>query len=294
MTLAKNTPALITCSACGSQMSLDVAIAHIAARAAVRRCLESMGEVGLGLMSYIALHRSRSRQLTWEKSAKLLDEILSMIDQGWIERNHDRHAVNAALWIAAFAEVKDASTKTLTLPLDGHGYLLQVLASLATKANAAKDREQEALARGETPNGRSAAHQTTAYEAIGCLTAVASRIPNLSTSGQTPLQASNNGDSSEKLLAIPEHARTALANFGKAKRMDAAVSVVAKPVEAAGINPREGAKPKAIVPTFATVSGKKELVEIVGRKGQKLTVRLLDVAHEFQENTVMISVKDLL
>ena len=71
MTAPKTTPALITCSACGSQMSLDVAIAHIGARAAVRRCLESMGEVGLGLMSYVALHRSRARQLTWEKSAKL-------------------------------------------------------------------------------------------------------------------------------------------------------------------------------------------------------------------------------
>ena len=198
MTIAKTTPAEFVCSGCGFRTPFETAVDNEHARRVVERCMRSLGEVGLGLMSYASLHRPRQRRLSWAKLARLVDEILTMIDQGYIERNHDRHAVNSALWIAAFAEVKDASTKTLTLPLDGHGYLLQVLASLATKAHVAKDREQAAIARGETPVGRSAAHAPTAFPSTPPGTGAASSIDEQSTYPKTDAQTTPTGVSREK------------------------------------------------------------------------------------------------
>jgi hypothetical protein len=56
-------------------------------------------------------------------------------------------------------EAQDARAKgTLTVPLDGHGWLAQVAWTAAGKAEAQAEAHRAALARGETPTGYSAAH----------------------------------------------------------------------------------------------------------------------------------------
>lgn len=275
MTAAKSTPAVYVCPDCGFRTPFEVAIQHDAARDAISRCMRSHGELGAALMTYIALHRPRQRVMTWEKTARLLTEVLDMIDAGYVVVDGQRHAATRELWIEACAAVKDASTKTLTLPLDGHGYILRILVSLSTKARAAGVRQSESIARGETPVGYSAAHAPAVIPARG--EPVEPRAPEPQVEEPTV-----------------DRRKDMLAAFGQLKMgMRAPKPVVDPDREAAqGINPREEAKPKATVPTFADIDGKRQLVEVIARKGKNVTVRLLEAAAG-HENTVTIPVKAL-
>lgn len=283
MTAAKSTPAVYVCPDCGFRTPFEVAIQHDAARDAISRCMRSHGELGAALMTYIALHRPRQRSMTWEKTARLLTEVLDMIDAGYVVVDGQRHAATRELWIEACAAVKDASTKTLTLPLDGHGYILRILVSLSTKARAAGVRQSESIARGETPVGYSAAHAPVNSSAS-------------SSANSSVLAESLRREESDAVQAEPtvDRRKDMLAAFGQLKMgMRAPKPVVDPDREAAkGINPREEAKPKATVPTFADIDGKRQLVEVIARKGKNVTVKLLEAAEGF-ENTVTIPVRSL-
>ena len=273
MTAPKTTSADFRCMMCGGRTPVELAVENEAASRAVTRCLQSLGDVGRGMLAYMALHRPPKRTLTWEKVARLLDELLTAYDRGTVSRDGATTAVTDALWIAALAETRDAAPR-LDLPLTDHGYLMAVLAGMARKAQRAGD----AVKRGETTVGYSAAHAPA----------------------QAPASVPHEPVNEPPVVPMPAEARAMLANFGKHRRMDAAASGAIKEMVAAAassmraeINPRDGAKPKAVVATFATVDNRKQLVEIIGRKGKSVTVKLLEAAAGF-ENTVVISVKDLL
>ena len=274
MTLAKTTAAEFRCMMCGGRTPVELAVENDAASRAVTRCMQSLGDVGRGMLAYMALHRPPKRTLTWEKVARLLDELLTVYDRGNVTRDGITTATSDAVWIAALAETRDAAPR-LDLPLTDHGYLMAVLSGMARKAQRAGD----AVKRGETAVGYSAAH---------------AHAPHVKGDNMVVVRLD------EPVVPMPDHARAALASFGKGKRMDAATgAAMSEMVEKAaasmvtGFNPRESAKPKPAPATFAQVDGRKQLVEIVSRKGTKLTVKLLEAAEGF-ENTVVISVKDLL
>lgn len=275
MTLAKTTTAEFRCMMCGGRTPVELAVENEAASRAVTRCMQSLGDVGRGMLAYMALHRPPKRTLTWEKVARLLDELLSLYDRGSVTRDGITTATSDAVWIAALAETRDAAPR-LDLPLNDHGYLMAVLAGMARKAQRAGD----AVKRGETTVGYSAAHAPVDLRKDSA---------DVSTV-----------HADEAAVPMPDHARAVLANFGKSKRMDAATgAAMSEMVEKAaasmvsGFNPRESGKPKPAPATFAQVDGRKQLVEIVSRKGAKVSVKLLEAAAGF-ENTVVISVKDLL
>lgn len=273
MTAAKTSPAVFRC-VCGLRTPLEVAIEHDAARRAVARCMESLGAVGQGMMAYMALHRPAERTLTWEKTARLLDELLTVYDAAVLTHERRTHTLSDAAWLAALAAVRDRAPK-LSLPLDGHGYLYTVLAAEAAKANAAAEAERTARARGETPVGYSAAHM------------------QVSTIGNSPIVPAARGEpveprADDPVVPMPASVREALANFGKGRKVIAAAPASDEP---RGIPPRS-VKPERTVPCMAHVDGRDQLVEIVSRKGNKITARLLEAAPGY-ENTVTISVKDL-
>lgn len=271
MTAAKSSPAVYICPDCGFRCPYEVAIQHDAGRHAIARSMHSHGELGTALMTYIALHRPRQRSMTWEKTARILTEVLDMVDAGYVMVDGQRHETTRELWVEACAAVKDASTKTLTLPLDGHGYILRILVSLSTKARAAGVRQSESLARGETPVGYSAAHAP-----------VAAPVPREETDAERLARYERQNGAA---VPMPDAVRVALANFGKGKKV-----IDPTPVPAAAIN--DGAKAKPAVPTLADINGKRQLVEVISRKGTKVTVRLLEAAAG-HENTVTIPVRSL-
>lgn len=198
------TTAMFRC-VCGLRTPLEVAIEHDAARAAVARCMESLGDVGRGMLAYMALHRPAQRTLTWEKTARLLDELLGHYDAGYIERDRVRHALTPALWIEALAAVRDQAA-TLTLPLEGHAYLLTILAVKASKAHATAEREAMAIKRGETPIGYSAAHAPVS-------TVGKDSRPTVDTPAVRgePVEP----PATEARIPMPDHVRASLSKFGQ-------------------------------------------------------------------------------
>lgn len=265
MTTAKSTPAEFRCS-CGLRTPVEIACEHEGAARVVSRCMASLGRVGPALLSYLSLHRPARHRLTWEKTERLLTELLDVYDAGALVRDRVRHPLSDEVWLAALAAVRDA-TPTLSLPLDGHGYLYAILASMSQKAQRAAEEERAARLRGETPVGYSAAHAPAAAPA--------------------PVRGEPVEPQREPVVAMPDFVRERLANFGKGPKT-IAPAATDTPV---GIPPRT-IKPERTVPSMAHVDGKDQLVEIVARKGKKLTVRLLEAAEGY-ENTVTINVKDL-
>jgi hypothetical protein len=160
MTVAKHIPADFACSACGSKTPFEIAIQHEGASRVVTRCLHALGDFGHGLLAYAALFRPKKKRLTWEKLYRVIDEVLIMRDAGVITRDGETIAVTEAIWIESFAACVDAAAKSLTLPLDSHGYLLEIIARKGKTIAAANERAVESVRRGDTPIGYSAAHAT--------------------------------------------------------------------------------------------------------------------------------------
>ena len=69
----------LTCPACGAEMTLDVAIAHEGARAATLTALELPERLGKQLIAYVTLFRPPKRQLSHDRLAGILGELLPMI-----------------------------------------------------------------------------------------------------------------------------------------------------------------------------------------------------------------------
>lgn len=148
----------LTCSACGASASLDAAIAHEGAREAVIIALQLPAPLGKLLVQYVALFRPASRQLSLDRLAALLGELLPLIEAGRIERGGRIWAVPIDAWKAALEDMI-AKRDKLTLPLKSHGYLLEVIAGQAGKVEAAAETSKESRSRGVTPVGAHASHR---------------------------------------------------------------------------------------------------------------------------------------
>lgn len=149
----------ITCLACGATASLDALIGHEAARSILVQALEQT-QVGKRLIRYVALFRPAQRQLSWERTASLLGELLDMVKDARIERHGRIWAAPSEVWIDAIDEIlKRRDEGKLTVPLKSHGYLLEIITGQAGKAEAAAETGKETGARGVTKIGAHASHQ---------------------------------------------------------------------------------------------------------------------------------------
>lgn len=148
----------LSCPSCGAVSSLDGLLQHDAARAAMASAYALSAPLGVALYRYMALFRPAQRALTWDRVATLTNELLPMIEAQQIVRNRKTYFVPRDSWIAGFEQIL-AQRDKLTLPLKSHGYLLEILAGLAEKAQHAETAKKESIARGETPVGTSAAHK---------------------------------------------------------------------------------------------------------------------------------------
>jgi hypothetical protein len=128
------------CPACGASAGLDVLVAHEDARAAMASVFKLSGDLGSAMVRYLGLFRPAQRELTMARVATLVGELLPHLASGAIPRKGRQWAVTPADWCAAIeALIKARDAGKLTLPMAGHGYLLEVLAGIAER----KEREQE-------------------------------------------------------------------------------------------------------------------------------------------------------
>lgn len=150
----------LTCPACGATSSLDALVGHEAARSILVQALEQT-QVGKRLIRYVALFRPAQRQLSWERTASLLGELLDMVREARIERHGRIWAAPSEVWIEAIDEIlKRRDEGKLTVPLKSHGYLLEIITGQAGKAEAAAETGKETGARGVTKIGVHASHQS--------------------------------------------------------------------------------------------------------------------------------------
>ena len=118
------------CPCCGAENSLDALVNHDAARAALWELTKLGDEMTQLAVTYVGMFRPEKSVLTFSRMAKLLEELRIQIDDGWIERNGQRHETTRAAWIHAFRTlIERRATGALSLPLKSHGYLYEVILS---------------------------------------------------------------------------------------------------------------------------------------------------------------------
>ena len=132
----------LKCPCCGSVFSLDVLLASDGARDAVLAALEIPAPVGKLIIQYLALFRPAKRELTFDRVATLLQELVPMVRAGTIERNGRTWTAPVAYWKAALEEILIKPT-SLQLPLKSHGYLLEIIVGMGNKAEADAEKKTE-------------------------------------------------------------------------------------------------------------------------------------------------------
>lgn len=116
------------CPNCGTTLSLDALIAHDGAREALGIAFKMSGPVGQALVRYLGLFRPEARELTMDRVAKLLGELLPDLQAQRIERSGQVFEAPPACWLWAIDQALAArESGRLATPLKGHGWLYQVM-----------------------------------------------------------------------------------------------------------------------------------------------------------------------
>ena len=118
----------IKCPNCGAVHSLDSLINDAEASAVLKAVLEMDVELGKAAIRYIGLFRPAKSQLSWARTAKLLNELLPMIKAQEAARDGVCFPAPTEAWIHSFNETVNARDQgRLKLPLKSHGYLLEIV-----------------------------------------------------------------------------------------------------------------------------------------------------------------------
>ena len=118
----------VKCPNCGAVHSLDALINDSEASAVLKAVLEMDAELGKAAIRYIGLFRPAKSQLSWARTAKLLNELLPMIKAQEAARDGVCFPAPTEAWIHGFNETVNARDQgRLKLPLKSHGYLLEIV-----------------------------------------------------------------------------------------------------------------------------------------------------------------------
>lgn len=132
----------ITCPCCAARYSIEAAFTDDAARAAVAAALKLPAPLGEQVLRYIALFRPAQRALSWDRATKLLEELQVAISTAQVQRHGRAWAAPLDTWKTALDEVL-ARRGQLQLPLKTHGYLFEIVAGIASKAEGRQERQAE-------------------------------------------------------------------------------------------------------------------------------------------------------
>lgn len=150
----------MSCPACGAEMTLDVLVAHEGAREAVLTALALPAPLGKLLVQYLAMFRPGKRQLSWERVGTILAELRAPLEHARIERGGRAWPAPLDYWKLALEQMVQArDLGKLQLPLKSHGYLYEVIAGIANKAEGKAEQHEHARRGGLTPIGAHASHR---------------------------------------------------------------------------------------------------------------------------------------
>ena len=116
------------CPCCGASASLEVLITHDEARSLMVALAGISDELAKAALRYLGLFRPGERDLSWTRAAKLLGELVPLIQAGEITRKRQSYPAPREAWVWAFNRVIEArDSGKLTPPLTSHGFLLENL-----------------------------------------------------------------------------------------------------------------------------------------------------------------------
>lgn len=123
------------CPSCGATLSLDALIAHDAAREALTVAFKLSGQLGSAVVRYVALFRPESRELTMDRVARLVGELLPDLQAQRISRNGQVYDAPLEAWVWAIEQALAArDAGRLALPLKSHGWLYEVISNWRPQA----------------------------------------------------------------------------------------------------------------------------------------------------------------
>ena len=123
-----------TCPDCGAIRPLADYLRDADARAALVAALDCPSPLARRIVPYLALHSPAGRAIQSARLTRLLRELADLLMSGDVTRRTVTHPAPLPIWEAALDEVLGAhAAGRLTLPLDGHGYLLEIAWRLAAR-----------------------------------------------------------------------------------------------------------------------------------------------------------------
>ncbi|MCU4601888.1 DUF2752 domain-containing protein [Acinetobacter ursingii] len=118
------------CPACGATTSLDALLGHSEASKAFLAAINLVGDLAKPMIQYLGMFRSDSRDLTFDRASKLLNELAEDINAKQIKRGHHFFPAPKAAWIWAINTIIERRDQgKLQLPFKNHGYLYEVITS---------------------------------------------------------------------------------------------------------------------------------------------------------------------
>lgn len=118
----------IRCPSCGATMSLEVLIAHDAAREVLIELSGISDELLRSCLKYLTLFRPATRDLSFDRVARLVGELRPQIMAETVVRSGQSYPAPRAAWVWAFNRcVAQRDAGRLKLPLTSHGYLYEML-----------------------------------------------------------------------------------------------------------------------------------------------------------------------
>nr|DAN74857.1 MAG TPA: zinc-ribbon domain protein [Caudoviricetes sp.] len=131
------------CPNCGAANSLDSLVSDAEAAEVLKILLELDADIGKAAIRYIGLFRPAKSQLSWARTAKLLNELLPMIKAQEAARDGVCFPAPTEAWIHGFNETVNARDQgRLKTPLKSHGYLYEILAGWVGQPSAGNQTDQ--------------------------------------------------------------------------------------------------------------------------------------------------------
>lgn len=126
----------LVCPVCQTAFPADAGLADLAARRAVQAAFGLWpAEISAYLVRYLGLFSPPQRALRLDKLARLVDELVGLVQAGTVTRHRDPRPAPLAAWGSGLAEVLKAhEAGSLTLPLTGHGLLCEIVHRAAGQA----------------------------------------------------------------------------------------------------------------------------------------------------------------
>lgn len=122
----------ITCPCCFARYAIEAALTDDAARQAVAAALKLPAPLGDLMLRYMAFFRPSKRALSWDRAAKLLNELIDPIQAARVERHGRAWPAPLHYWREALEQMIQRRDK-LQLPLKSHGYLFEIVSGIASK-----------------------------------------------------------------------------------------------------------------------------------------------------------------